>query len=68
MAADFSAPSLGAGQPRICAHVLARPGASRAVSIEAAITSASGATIAEAIASRQWDMACASRHGPPAKT
>ena len=47
MASDFSAPSSGAGQPRICAHVLARPGASRAVPIEAAITSASGVTITE---------------------
>ena len=68
MAADFSAPSLGAGQPRICAHVLARPGTSRAVSIEAAITSNSGATITEDTSELPWDTACASRHGPPAKT
>ena len=68
MAADFSAPALGAGQPRICAHVLARPGTSRAVSIEAAITSNSGATIAEETSENTGDTACAYRHVPLAKT
>ena len=68
MAADFSAPSSGAGQPRICAHVLARPGASCAVPIEAAITSASGVTITEDMSEHPWLTACSFRQLPTTKT